>query len=151
MIKKGIILAGGMGTRMSPLTKAINKQLLPVYDKPLIFYPLSILMLSKIKEILIIINKGQLNQYRKILPDGRNLGINIIYKEQPYPKGLPDAFLLGDTFIGKDNVALILGDNFFYGQSLSKTLLDCVKLKKGAKVLLHKVSKPELYLSLIHI
>ena len=145
MIKKGIILAGGHGTRMSPLTKAVNKQLLPIYDKPLIFYPLSILMLSKIKEILIIINKGQLNQYRKILPDGRNLGINIIYKEQSYPKGLPDAFLLGDTFIGKDNVALILGDNFFYGQSLSKTLLDCIKLKKGAKVLLHKVSKPELY------
>tara|TARA_B100000989_G_C19521396_1_gene464347 strand:+ start:409 stop:1275 length:867 start_codon:yes stop_codon:yes gene_type:complete len=145
MIKKGIILAGGHGTRMSPLTKAVNKQLLPIYDKPLIFYPLSILMLSKIKEILIIINKGQLNQYRKILPDGKNLGIKIIYKEQSYPKGLPDAFLLGDTFVGKDNVALILGDNFFYGQSLSKTLLDCVKLKKGAKVLLHKVSKPELY------
>ncbi len=145
MIKKGIILAGGHGTRMSPLTKAVNKQLLPIYDKPLIFYPLSILMLSKIKEILIIINKGQLNQYRKILPDGRNLGIKIIYKEQSYPKGLPDAFLLGDSFIGKDNVALILGDNFFYGQSLSKTLIECVKLKKGAKVLLHKVSKPELY------
>ena len=145
MIKKGIILAGGHGTRMSPLTKAVNKQLLPIYDKPLIFYPLSILMLSKIKEILIIINKGQLNQYRKILPDGKNLGIKIIYKEQSYPKGLPDAFLLGEKFIGKDNVALILGDNFFYGQSLSKTLLNCVKLKKGAKVLLHKVSKPELY------
>ena len=145
MIKKGIILAGGHGTRMSPLTKAVNKQLLPIYDKPLIFYPLSILMLSKIKEILIIINKGQLNLYRKILPDGKNLGIKIIYKEQSYPKGLPDAFLLGEKFIGKDNVALILGDNFFYGQSLSKTLLDCVKLKKGAKVLLHKVSKPELY------
>tara|TARA_B100001939_G_C16890167_1_gene595016 strand:- start:433 stop:1299 length:867 start_codon:yes stop_codon:yes gene_type:complete len=145
MIKKGIILAGGHGTRMSPLTKAVNKQLLPIYDKPLIFYPLSILMLSKIKEILIVINKGQLNQYKKILPDGKNLGIKIIYKEQSYPKGLPDAFLLGEKFIGKDNVALILGDNFFYGQSLSKTLLDCVKLKKGAKVLLHKVSKPELY------
>ena len=145
MIKKGIILAGGHGTRMSPLTKAVNKQLLPIYDKPLIFYPLSILMLSKIKEILIVINKGQLNQYKKILPDGRNLGIKIVYKEQSYPKGLPDAFLLGEKFIGKDNVALILGDNFFYGQSLSKTLLDCVKLKKGAKVLLHKVSKPELY------
>ena len=145
MIKKGIILAGGHGTRMSPLTKAVNKQLLPIYDKPLIFYPLSILMLSKIKEVLIIINKGQLNQYRKILPDGKNLGIKIIYKEQSYPKGLPDAFLLGEKFIGKDNVALILGDNFFYGQSLSKTLLNCVKLKKGAKVLLHKVSKPELY------
>lgn len=145
MIKKGIILAGGYGTRMSPLTKAVNKQLLPIYDKPLIYYPLSILMLSKIKEILIIINKGQLNQYRKLLPDGNKLGIKIIYKEQSYPKGLPDAFLLGENFIGKDNVALILGDNFFYGQSLSQTLLDCVKLKNGAKVLLHKVSKPELY------
>ena len=145
MIKKGIILAGGHGTRMSPLTKAVNKQLLPIYDKPLIYYPLSILMLSKIKEILIIINKGQLNQYRKLLPDGNKLGIKIIYKEQSYPKGLPDAFLLGESFIGKDNVALILGDNFFYGQSLSQTLLDCVKLKNGAKVLLHKVSKPELY------
>ncbi len=145
MIKKGIILAGGHGTRMSPLTKAVNKQLLPIYDKPLIFYPLSILMLSKIKEILIIINKGQLNQYRKILPDGRNLGIKIIYKEQSYPKGLPDAFLLGDTFIGKDNVALILGDNFFYGQNLTSKLINCTKLKNGAKVILHKVIKPELF------
>ncbi len=145
MIKKGIILAGGHGTRMSPLTKAVNKQLLPIYDKPLIYYPLSILMLAKIKDILIIINKGQLNQYKKLLPNGDNLGIKITYKEQSYPKGLPDAFILGDNFIGKNNVALILGDNFFYGQSLSKTLLNCVKLKNGAKVLLHKVSKPELY------
>ena len=145
MIKKGIILSGGMGTRMSPLTKAVNKQLLPIYDKPLIFYPLSILMLAKIKDILIIINKGQINQYKKLLPDGNNLGIKITYKEQSYPKGLPDAFILGENFIGKNNVALILGDNFFYGQSLSKTLLNCVKLKNGAKVLLHKVSKPELY------
>ena len=145
MIKKGIILAGGHGTRMSPLTKAVNKQLLPIYDKPLIYYPLSILMLAKIKDILIIINKGQLNQYKKLLPNGNNLGIKITYKEQLYPKGLPDAFILGENFIGKNNVALILGDNFFYGQSLSKTLLNCVKLKNGAKVLLHKVSKPELY------
>ncbi len=145
MIKKGIILAGGHGTRMSPLTKAVNKQLLPIYDKPLIYYPLSILMLAKIKDILIIINKGQINQYKKLLPDGNNLGIKITYKEQSYPKGLPDAFILGENFIGKNNVALILGDNFFYGQSLSKTLLNCVKLKNGAKVLLHKVSKPELY------
>ena len=145
MIKKGIILAGGHGTRMSPLTKAVNKQLLPIYDKPLIYYPLSILMLAKIKDILIIINKGQINQYKKLLPDGNNLGIKITYKEQSYPKGLPDAFILGKNFIGKNNVALILGDNFFYGQSLSKTLLNCVKLKNGAKVLLHKVSKPELY------
>ena len=145
MIKKGIILSGGMGTRMSPLTKAVNKQLLPIYDKPLIFYPLSILMLSKIKDILIIVNKGQLNQYKKILPDGKKLGIKITYKEQSSPKGLPDAFILGEKFIGKNNVALILGDNFFYGQYLSRKLLDCVKLKNGAKVLLHRVSKPEKY------
>ena len=145
MIKKGIILAGGKGTRMSPLTKAVNKQLLPIYDKPLIFYPLSILMLSKIKDILIIVNKGQLSQYKKILPDGRNLGIKISYKEQDYPRGLPDAFNVGRKFIGNNNVALILGDNFFYGQNLTKKLIDCTKLKTGAKVILHKVTKPELY------
>ena len=145
MIKKGIILSGGMGTRMSPLTKAVNKQLLPIYDKPLIFYPLSILMLAKIKDILIIVNKGQLDQYKKILPDGKKLGIKISYVEQVSPKGLPDAFILGEKFIGKSNVSLILGDNFFYGQFLSQKLLDCVKLKNGAKVLLHRVSKPEKY------
>jgi len=145
MIKKAIILSGGMGTRMSPLTKAVNKQLLPIYDKPLIYYPLSILMLAKIKDILIIVNKGQLNQYKKLLPDGKNLGININYKEQNYPKGLPDAFLLGEKFINKNNVALILGDNFFYGQSLSTTLKNCINIKNGAKVILHKVSKPELF------
>lgn len=145
MIKKGIILAGGMGTRMSPLTKAVNKQLLPIYDKPLIFYPLSILMLSKIKDILIIVNKGQLNQYKKLLPNGENLGIKITYIEQDEPKGLPDAFILGDKFIGSDNVSLILGDNFFYGQSLSKTLKRCTNLKNGAKVLLYKVNNPELF------
>ena len=136
MIKKGIILSGGLGTRMSPLTKAVNKQLLPIYDKPLIFYPLSILMLSKIRDILIIVNKGQLSQYKKLLPDGKNLGIKITYIEQLKPKGLPDAFLLGEKFIRKDNVALILGDNFFYGQYLTSKLLDCVKLKNGAKILL---------------
>jgi len=145
MIKKGIILAGGKGTRMSPLTKAVNKQLLPIYDKPLIFYPLSILMLSKIKDILIIVNKGQLNQYKKLLPNGENLGIKITYIEQDEPKGLPDAFILGDKFIGSDNVSLILGDNFFYGQSLSKTLKRCTNLKNGAKVLLYKVNNPELF------
>ena len=145
MIKKGIILSGGLGTRMSPLTKAVNKQLLPIYDKPLIFYPLSILMLSKIRDILIIVNKGQLNQYKKILPNGKNLGINITYKEQTYPGGLPEAFILGEKFINNNNVALILGDNFFYGQYLSRKLLDCTKLKIGAKILLHKVSKPDLY------
>ena len=145
MIKKGIILAGGMGTRMSPLTKAVNKQLLPIYDKPLIFYPLSILMLSKIKDILIIVNKGQLEQYKKIIPNGKNLGIKLTYAEQSSPRGLPDAFLLGEKFIDQKNVALILGDNFFYGQNLTKTLLDSSKLKVGAKILLHKVQKPELY------
>jgi|TARA_Y100000389_G_scaffold59534_1_gene55603 glucose-1-phosphate thymidylyltransferase len=143
MIKKGIILAGGKGTRMSPLTKAVNKQLLPIYDKPLIFYPLSILMLAKIKDILIIVNKGQLSQYKKIIPNGDNLGIKITYKEQEKPKGLPDAFVLGEKFIGKENVAMILGDNFFYGQNLTKKLLESTRLKKGAKVVLHKVQKPE--------
>ncbi len=145
MIKKGIILAGGKGTRMSPLTKAVNKQLLPIYDKPLIFYPLSILMLAKIKDILIIVNKGQLQQYKKILPNGDNLGIKISYLEQDKPRGLPDAFILGEKFIKKDNVAMILGDNFFYGQNLSSLLLSNTKLKKGAKVILHKVLKPELF------
>ena len=145
MIKKGIILAGGMGTRMSPLTKAVNKQLLPIYDKPLIFYPLSILMLAKIKDILIIVNKGQLDQYKKLIPNGKKLGIKITYAEQESPKGLPDAFILGEKFIEKKNVALILGDNFFYGQNLTKTLHDNSRLNKGAKILLHKVKKPELY------
>ncbi len=145
MINKAIILAGGKGTRMSPLTKAVNKQLLPIYDKPLIFYPLSILMLAKIRDVLIIVNKGQLDQYKKILPDGKNLGMKISYKEQATPRGLPDAFIIGEKFINKKNIALILGDNFFYGQNLTAKLLDCTKLKKGAKVILHKVLKPELF------
>ena len=127
MIKKGIILAGGKGTRMSPLTKAVNKQLLPIYDKPLIFYPLSILMLANIKDIMIIVNKGQLDQYKKLIPDGKKLGIKITFAEQEKPKGLPDAFILGKDFIKNDNVALILGDNFFYAQNLSS------KLKKFTK------------------
>ena len=145
MIKKGIILSGGMGTRMSPLTKAVNKQLLPIYDKPLIFYPLSILMLAKIRDILIIVNKGQLPLYKKIFPDGKRFGVNLTFKEQSSPKGLPDAFIVGEKFIGNQNVALILGDNFFYGQYLSKKLLECTKLKSGAKVLLHRVTNPEKY------
>ena len=145
MIKKGIILAGGAGTRMSPLTKAVNKQLLPIYDKPLLYYPLSVLMLSGIRNILIIVNKGQLEQFKKILPNGNNLGIKISYSEQKYPKGLPDAFRVGESFIEKDNVALILGDNFFYGQSLTEKLKNCVKLKQGAKVILHPVRNPSAY------
>ena len=145
MIRKGIILAGGHGTRMSPLTKAVNKQLLPIYDKPLIYYPLSILMLAGIKEILIIVNKGQLNQFRKVLFNGKRFGVKITYLEQNYPKGLPDAFLLGEKFIGSDDVALILGDNFFYGQSLTIKLKKCITMKSGCKILLHPVKKPELY------
>ncbi len=143
MIRKGIILAGGKGTRMSPLTKAVNKQLLPIYDKPLIFYPLSILMLANIKDILIIVNKGQLNQFKRIIPSGKNLGVKISYLEQEKPKGLPDAFIIGEKFIGRQNVMMILGDNFFYGQNLSQQLKNNVKLKKGAKIVLHKVTKPE--------
>jgi len=145
MIKKGIILAGGKGSRMSPLTKAVNKHLLPIYDKPLIFYPLSIFMLAKIKDILIIVNKGQLNQYKKLLPNGKNLGIKITYKEQNSPRGLPDAFLIGEKFIGKNNISLILGDNFFYEKFISKKLLNFTKLNSGAKIVLHRVSKPEKY------
>ena len=145
MIKKGIILAGGTGTRMSPLTKAVNKQLLPIYDKPLIYYPLSVLKLSGIKDILIIVNKGELSQFKKILPNGNNLGIKITYAEQKHPRGLPDAFVIGKKFIGKSNIALILGDNFFYGQNLTKKLKRCVKFNKGATVILHPVSNPSSY------
>ena len=145
MIKKGIILAGGKGSRMSPLTKAVNKQLLPIYDKPLIFYPLSILMLANIKDILIIVNKGQLEQYKKIIPDGKRLGIKISFLEQSKPRGLPDAFVIGEKFIGKDNVVMILGDNFFYGQNLTSKLIENTKLNKGARIVLHKVPRPELF------
>ncbi len=145
MIKKGIILSGGKGTRMSPLTKAVNKQLLPIYDKPLIYYPLSVLMLAKIRDVLIVVNKGQLDQYKKILPNGKNLGIKISYVEQDKPRGLPDAFILGEKFIGKSSVSLILGDNFFYGQYLTEKLKSSVKIKNGAKVFLHRVRKPEKY------
>lgn len=145
MIRKGIILAGGVGSRMSPLTKAVNKQLLPIYDKPLIYYPLSILMLSGIRDILIIVNKGQISQFSKILNDGSNLGVKITFLEQENPGGLPEAFTIGKDFIGKDNVALILGDNFFYGQSLTKKLLDSTKLKKGARIFLYPVKNPNLY------
>ena len=145
MIKKGIILAGGLGTRMSPITKSVNKQLLPIYDKPLIYYPLSVLMLAGIKDVLIIVNKGQVSQFKKILKNGENFGVNIQYKEQKQPNGLPEAFIIGEKFINKNGVALILGDNFFYAQSLTKTLQNVTKLKKGAKVFLHPVSNPRLY------
>ncbi len=145
MVKKGIILAGGLGTRMSPLTKAVNKQLLPIYDKPLIYYPLSILMLAKIRDILIIVNKGQLNQYKKLFNNSKNLGLNLSFKEQNKPVGLPDAFIIGEKFINNSKVAMILGDNFFYGQNLSGFLSNCVKLKQGAKIVLHSVKNPEMF------
>ena len=145
MIKKGIILAGGLGTRMSPITKSVNKQLLPIYDKPLIYYPLSVLMLAGIKDILIIVNKGQISQFKKILGNGEYFGIKIQYKEQIKPNGLPEAFIIGEKFINNENIALILGDNFFYAQSLTKTLQLATKLKVGAKVFLHPVSNPKLY------
>ena len=145
MIKKGIILAGGSGTRMSPITKAVNKQLLPLYDKPLFFYPLSVLMLAQIRDILIIVNKGQVDQFKKVLPNGKKLGIKLQYAEQDRPRGLPDAFLVGEKFINNQPVSLILGDNFFYGQSLTKKLIECTKLNNGAKVFLHPVKKPSLY------
>ena len=145
MIKKGIILAGGTGSRMSPLTKAVNKQLLPLHDKPLIFYPLSVLMLSGIRKILIIVNKGQVEQFKKVLPEKNNLGLSIEYKEQLKPLGLPQAFSIGKNFIGKDNVALILGDNFFYGQNLTKILRKNTNLRSGAKIFLHPVKYPNLY------
>ena len=145
MIKKGIILAGGSGTRLSPLTKAVNKQLLPINDKPMIFYPLSVMMLANIKDILLIVNPGQINSFKNLLGDGSRLGININYKIQNKPRGLPDAFILGENFIDGDNVALILGDNFFYGQNLTKTLEKSSKHTKGAKIFLKDVTNPENY------
>ena len=143
MINKGIILAGGSGTRLSPLTKAVNKQLLPIYDKPLIFYPLSILMLANIKNILIVVNPGQIDNFKSLLGDGKRFGIKIRYKIQKKPKGLADAFILGKNFIKKDNVALILGDNFFYGQSLTDKLEKSLTHKNGARIFLKKVKSPE--------
>ena len=144
MITKGIILAGGMGTRMSPLTKAVNKQLLPLYDKPLIFYPLSVLMLTGIRKILIIVNKGELKQFKKIYPK-KIFRTNYRIQRTIKTRGLPQAFTIGEKFIGKDNVSLILGDNFFYGQSLTKILKKNINLKSGAKIFIHPVKNPNLY------
>ena len=145
MIKKGIILAGGMGSRLSPLTKIINKQLLPLYDKPLIFYPLSILMLAGIREVLIITNPHEDINFRKILGDGSNFGIKIQYLTQHKPNGLPEAFIVGEKFINKQNIALILGDNFFYGQGFTKRLKQQTKMKSGAIIFTYKVNNPENY------
>ena len=145
MIKKGIILAGGTGSRLSPLTKVTNKQLLPLYDKPLIFYPLSILMLAGIRDILVITNPNEDINFKKILGNGSNFGIKIQYLTQQKPNGLPEAFIIGEKFINKKNVALILGDNFFYGQGFTKRLREQTKIKSGSTIFTYKVNNPQDY------
>ena len=145
MIEKGIILAGGKGTRLSPVTKSTNKQLLPIYDKPLFFYPLSNLMLADIRKILIIVNKGQIKNFYNSIGNGNHLGIKIFFKEQKNPNGIPESFKIGKKFIGSSNVALILGDNFFYGQGLIDQLGEVKKFKSGCTVYLKDVPKPENY------
>lgn len=141
---KGIILAGGSGTRLHPLTLAVSKQLMPVYDKPMIYYPLSILMLAGIKEVLIISTPHDLPHFKKLLGDGSSLGCQFQYAEQAIPNGLAQAFVIGEEFIGKDSVALVLGDNIFYGSGLSKLLQSCVD-PKGGMVFAYLVQDPERY------
>ncbi len=142
---KGIILAGGSGTRLHPITSAISKQMLPVYDKPMIYYPLSVLMLAGIREILIISTPRDLPGFRNLLGDGKSLGLNFSYKEQPSPDGLAQAFILGEEFIGSDPVCMILGDNIFYGHGFGDALLQTAELKKGACVFGYYVTDPERY------
>lgn len=142
---KGIILAGGKATRLYPITKSICKQLLPVYDKPMIYYPLSVLMLAGIKDILIITNPHDTNNFQDLLGDGHSLGINITYAQQAKPEGIAQAFLVGEDFIGQDNVCLILGDNIFFGDRITSLLREAASHKEGASIFAYNVKDPERY------
>ena len=142
---KGIVLAGGSGTRLYPVTKAMSKQMVPIYDKPMIYYPMSVLMLAGIRDILIISTERDLPNFKELFKDGSELGLNIEYKVQEAPNGLAEAFIIGEEFIGDDNVAMILGDNIFYGQNFSSNLKEAAALEKGAMVFGYYVQDPKAF------